>query len=160
MFNSHVRLVKGRLLYSYPNKTENETENKTTSLQNNLSDTNDEDTTMKTLSTLIFAATAAFAVNANAGTDALHGDPAINDVFPIQEISLQPQSIKSVADTGKQVWSIEYEEYVNPADFNLTSQNSVASMLQELENNPPAAGGTRTGDIFKWDSTADEYQLQ
>ena len=51
---------------------------------------------MKTLTTLIFAATTAFVVNAN-------------------------------ADTGNEVWSVEYEEYVNPADFNLTTQNSVAS---------------------------------
>ncbi len=115
---------------------------------------------MKTLSTLIFAATTAFAVNANAGTDALHGDPAINDVFPIQETSIQPQSLNTVADTGKQVWSIEYEEYVNPADFNLIEQNSVASLIQEMENNPPAAGGMQSGDTFNWDATAGEYQLQ
>ena len=115
---------------------------------------------MKTLSTLIFAATTAFAVNANAGTDALHGDPAINDVFPIQATSIQPQALKNIADTGKQVWSVEYEEYVNPADFNLIEQNSVASLIQELENNPPAAGGTHAGDTFKWDATAGEYQLQ
>ena len=115
---------------------------------------------MKTLSTLIFAATTAFAVNANAGTDALHGDPAINDVFPIQETSIQPQSLNTVADTGKQVWSIEYEEYVNPADFNLIEQNSVASLIQKLENNPPAAGRTQADDTFKWDTTAGEYQLQ
>ncbi len=51
---------------------------------------------MKTLTTLIFAATTAFVVNVN-------------------------------ADTGNEVWSVEYEEYVNPADFNLTTQNSVAS---------------------------------
>ena len=112
---------------------------------------------MKTLTTLIFAATAAFAVNANA--DAVHGDPDIGDVFPIQETSLQPQSINSIADTGKEVWSVEYEEYVNPADFNLTTQNSVASMLQELDSNPPAAGA-HSDNTFKWDETAGEYQLQ
>ena len=115
---------------------------------------------MKTLSTLIIAATTAFTVNANAGTDALHGDPAINDVFPIQETSIQPQALKTIADTGKEVWSVEYEEYVNPADFNLIEQNSVAGLIKEMENNPPAAGGTLTGDTFKWDATAGEYQLQ
>ena len=112
---------------------------------------------MKTLTTLFFAATAAFAVNANA--DAVHGDPGIGDVFPIQETSLQPQPVNTVADTGQEVWSVEYEEYVNPADFNLTTQDSVASMLQELDSNPPAAGA-RSDDIFKWDETAGEYQLQ
>ncbi len=112
---------------------------------------------MKTLTTLIFAATTAFAVNANA--DTVHGDPGIGDVFPIQETSLQAQFINTIADTGNEVWSVEYEEYVNPADFNLTTQNSVAGMLQELDGNPPAAGA-RSADIFKWDETAGEYQLQ
>ncbi len=125
---------------------------------------------MKTLTTLIFAATAAFAVNANA--DAVHGDPDIGDVFPIQETSLQPHSINTIADTsepvwylntvtdnGKNAWSVEYEEYVNPANLNQISQNSVASMLQELDSNPPAAGAY-SDDVFKWDETAGEYQLQ
>ena len=112
---------------------------------------------MKTLTTLIFAATAAFAVNANA--DAVHGDPSIGDVFPIQETSLQPQPINTIADTSKEVWSVEYEEYINPSDFNMTTQNSVASMLQELDSNPPAAGA-RSDNTFKWDETAGEYQLQ
>ncbi len=112
---------------------------------------------MKTLTTLLFAASAAFAVNANA--DAVHGDPGMGDVFPIQETSLQPQSLNTVADTGKLVWSVEYEEYVNPADFNLTAQNSVAGILQEMDNNPPAAGSSAQS-IFKWDATAGEYQIQ
>ncbi len=112
---------------------------------------------MKTLSTLLFAVSAVFAVNANA--DAVHGDPDIGDVFPIQETSIQPQALTTVADTGKQVWSVEFEEYVNPADFNLSAQNSVASMLQEMENNPPAAGG-HANSTFLWDETAGEYQLQ
>ncbi len=114
---------------------------------------------MKTLTTLLFAASAAFTVSANADTDALYGDPAINDVFPIQETSIQPQPVNTVADTGQEVWSVEYEEYINPADFNLSAQNSVAGVLHEMENNPPAAG-IRSDSTFLWDETAGEYQLQ
>jgi hypothetical protein len=113
---------------------------------------------MKTLATLLFAATAAVAFNANAGS--VYGDPGIGDVFPMQNVELQAQALKSVADTGETVWSVAYEEFVNPADFNLSTQaaQSVASVLQSMDNNPPAAG-SQSQEVFKWDETADEYQL-
>lgn len=117
---------------------------------------------MKTLTTLLFAVTAAVSFNANAS--ALHGDPAINEVFPMQATSLQPQQVSSVANTGELVWSVAYEEYVNPADFNLTSSatgnQSLASALQALDSNPPAAGSMTSKTPFVWDATAGEYQLQ
>ncbi|WP_198263913.1 hypothetical protein [sulfur-oxidizing endosymbiont of Gigantopelta aegis] len=114
---------------------------------------------MKTLATLLFAATAALSFNANA--DAVHGDPAIGDVFPVQNVTLQTQALNTVADTGEEVWSVAYEEYVNPADFNLnrSSTTTLASALQALDNNPPAAG-SQAQSVFTWDETADEYQLQ
>ncbi len=113
---------------------------------------------MKTLTTLLFAVTAAVSFNASA--DALHGDPAINDVFPIQTTSIQPQQVTNRADTGELVWSVAYEEYVNPADFNLVSTQTLAGALQALDSNPPAAGGMTSQSPFVWDSTAGEYQLQ
>ncbi len=113
---------------------------------------------MKTLATLLFAAATAVTFNANA--DTVHGDPGMADAFPVQEVQLQPQAVKAVADTGKQVWSVAFEEYVNPADFNLSSTpaTTVASALQTMDNNPPAAG-SQSQSVFKWNETAGEYQL-
>jgi glycerol-3-phosphate dehydrogenase len=119
---------------------------------------------MKTLSTLLFAVAASVSFTANAGSfnDALYGDPAINDVFPIATTALQAQALNTVADTGELVWSVEYEEFVNPADFNATrttQTTSLAGALQALDDNPPAAGNT-SDSVFLWDEDADEYQLQ
>lgn len=114
---------------------------------------------MKTLSTLLLAAMVAVSFNANA--DAVHGDPGMGDVFPMSSVTLQTQEVRSVADTGEEVWSVAYEEYVNPADFNATSTltDTVASALQALDDNPPAAG-SQSQSVFLWDETADEFQLQ
>ncbi len=113
---------------------------------------------MKTLTALFFAATILVSFNANA--DAVHGDPGIGDIFPMADVSLQANNIKIVADTGETVWSVTYEEYINPADFNMTSQQTIAGLIQEMEDNPPAAGGKRSASVFAWDETADEFQLQ
>ncbi len=114
---------------------------------------------MKTLTTLLFALSSVVAVNASA--DALYADPAIADVFPVQAVTIQTQSVTHVADTGQLVWSAAYEEYVNPADFNASYQQTttLASALETLDNNPPAAGRT-SHSTFVWDTTAGEYQLQ
>ena len=113
---------------------------------------------MKTLSTLLFAVAAAVSFNANA--DSLYGDPSMGDIFPIQDTVLQAQDVTTVRDTGQLVWSVEYEEYVNPADFNAAKQGqTLASALQAMDNNPPAAGHY-SDSTFIWDATAGEYQLQ
>ncbi|WP_198263082.1 hypothetical protein [sulfur-oxidizing endosymbiont of Gigantopelta aegis] len=115
---------------------------------------------MKTLTTLLFAASITIAFNANAESDAVYGDPDIGDVFPIAEVMIQTQTPQYIADTGKEVWNASYEEYVNPADFNMSSQQTVAGLMQEMENNPPAAGRQAIGSVFVWDEVADEFQLQ
>ena len=112
---------------------------------------------MKTIATILFAAATTFSFNANAAP--VHGDPGIGDVFPVQEVAIQTGEIKTVPNTGKEVWSVVFEEWVNPADFNSDARHSIASALIELENNPPAAGN-RYNQTFIWDETAGEYQLQ
>ncbi len=114
---------------------------------------------MKTLSTLLLAAT--FAVSFNANADVVHGDPGMGDVFPMNKVTLQTQEVSTVADTGEKVWSVAFEEYVNPADFNTpgTQTNTLAGALQALDDNPPAAG-VQSQSVFLWDETADEFQLQ
>ena len=117
--------------------------------------------TMKTntkIATLLVALSAAFSINANA--DSVYGDPSMGDVFPVENVQLQSaQPARYVADTGKQVWSTPYEQWVNPADFNSVAKQTVASALNRLDNNPPAAGSHSDG-VFIWDETADEFQLQ
>ena len=112
---------------------------------------------MKTITTLLIAVAASFSLNANA--DPLYGDPDIGDVFPMENITIQDQELTIVEDTGKQIWSVSYEQWVNPADFNSTAKQTLASVLQELENNPPAAGKSSSA-VFIFDETAGEYQLQ
>ncbi len=113
---------------------------------------------MKTLNSLLIALTAAVSLNANA--DPLYGDPAIDDIFPMEDVAIKHQTIKTdIADTGRLVWSVPYEQWVNPADFNSSAKRTIASALQELENNPPASG-SYSRELFKWDETAGEYQLQ
>ena len=111
---------------------------------------------MKTIATIIFATVTTISLNANAAP--VHGDPGIGDVFPIQDITIQPGEIKMVRNSGKEVWSVTYEEWVNPADFNSDARQTIASALNQLENNPPAAG--KYSQTFIWDNTAGEYQLQ
>ena len=113
---------------------------------------------MKTITTLLIAATAAFSMSANA--DEYYNDPGIGDAFPMQNVVLQEQAVRAdIADTGKLVWSTPYEQWVNPADFNSTAKQTIANALQELEDNPPAAGKLSSA-VFIWDETAGEYQLQ
>jgi len=114
---------------------------------------------MKTLTTLLVAATAAISINANADPlmDIIHPESA--DIFQLNEGVIVPQDLVFVEDTGKQVWSFEYEEYVNPSDFNSSAKQTIASALEELKNNPPAAGKA-SSSVFVWDEIADEYQLR
>ena len=113
---------------------------------------------MKTITTLLIAIAASFTLNANADTS-LYGDPGIGDVFPMNDVSYQSNEVTYVQDTGEQVWSVEYEQWVNPADFNSTAKLTVADILQELETNPPAAGGVRPSNgVFIYNETAGEYR--
>lgn len=114
---------------------------------------------MKTITTLLIAVAASFSLNANADSS-LYNDPGIGDVFPIENVSYKATDVTYVKDTGEEVWNVEYEQWVNPADFNSTAKLTVADVLQKLETNPPAAGGIRQNDVFIYDETAGEYQLQ
>jgi hypothetical protein len=114
----------------------------------------------RTISVTAIALSAGIAFNANAGFSAeLYNDPAINDVFPEQSVTIKEQPVRIINDRSQLVWSTSYEEWVNPADFSSSAQQTIASALLEMENNPPAAGG-RPNQVFIWDETADEYQLQ
>ncbi len=136
---------------------------------------------MKTITTLLIAVAVSFSLNASADDSGdLHNDPGMGDVFPMESVMLKeqkraPYEVFSfertmineqqrspyIADTGKEVWSVEYEQWVNPADFNVSSKLiTVADIVKELEENPPAANGMSHDPVFIWDDNAGEYQLQ
>jgi len=135
---------------------------------------------MKTITTLLIAVAASFSLNVSADSGDLHNDPGMGDVFPMENVVLKEQQrtpyevfsferttineqqrTPYIADTGKEVWSVEYEQWVNPADFNVTTKViTVADILRELETNPPASNGMSFDPVFKYDETAGEYQLQ
>ncbi len=117
---------------------------------------------MKTIAILLIAVAASFSLNVSADSGDLHNDPGIGDVFPMENtMTKEQQRAPYIADTGKEVWSVEYEQWVNPADFNVTTEViTVADILRELETNPPASSGMSSEPVFKYDDTAGEYQLQ
>ncbi|MCK5647465.1 MAG: hypothetical protein KAI22_01175 [Gammaproteobacteria bacterium] len=116
---------------------------------------------MKTLKTLF--ATAIIASVTLAGTaqadelmDIIHPESA--DLFDHStSINASSQtglfSLNNDGDT--QVWSYEFEQYVNPDDLN---SNNYADINQYLEANPTAAGAPGE-DVFKWDPTYDGFMI-
>jgi len=117
---------------------------------------------MKTITTLLIAVAASFSLNVSADSGDLHNDPGIGDVFPMEDVVIKVQQrAPYIADTGKEVYYVEYEEWINPADFNVSTKLiTIADIIKELETNPPAANGMKFDPVFKYDDTAGEYQLQ
>ena len=63
-------------------------------------------------------------------------------------------------DHNKQsVWSTEYEQYVNPAEFT-TEIASLDDVNRYMEVNPSAAQKTKGREVFIYNETAGEYHLQ
>ena len=118
---------------------------------------------MKTITTLLIAVAASFSLNASAyDSSELHNDPGIGDVFPMEDTVIKEQKrAPYIADTGQEVWSNDYEQWVNPADFNVSTKLiTISDINKELETNPPASNGMSFDPVFKYDDTAGEYQLQ
>jgi co-chaperonin GroES (HSP10) len=114
---------------------------------------------MKTITTILTAVAVSFSLNVSAD---LYNDPGMGDVFPMENIQLKEQQrTPYIVDTGKQVYYEKYEEWINPADFNVTTEViTVADILRELETNPPASNGMSSDPVFIFDETAGEYQFQ
>ena len=109
---------------------------------------------MKTLTTLIAVVATSFALNANAeytDTEVLN----IGEIFPIQTTNVQSSEVAGVSSPNEMVWDSNSEGYIS----NSIVENSVAGALLELENNPPAAGGS-SNEVFIYNELAGEYHLQ
>ncbi len=118
---------------------------------------------MKTLTTLFASAVIASVslagtVQADQLMDTIHPESA--DLFDHStSISASNQNeivnLNEGSADGSQVWSYEYEQYVNPADF---AKPDYADINKFMEDNPTAAG-RRNDEVFKWNELDGDYHL-
>jgi phage head maturation protease len=71
-------------------------------------------------------------------------------------------NIRSYGDNYNKnsVWSSEFEEYINPADFNQNDWVNIHNINQYMDDNPTAAGKQQDDEVFTYNDTAGEYHLQ
>ena len=121
---------------------------------------------MKTLKTLLtatlFASVAITAtVQADNSLSSLIYEESSNIYGEVSHQNSTQTDILSYGDNSNQtsVWSTEYEQYVNPADFQQADIASVGDINQHMSSNPAAAGQS-SGSVFIYNEIAGEYHLQ
>ncbi|MDX2503667.1 MAG: hypothetical protein QNL62_04210 [Gammaproteobacteria bacterium] len=118
---------------------------------------------MKTLLTSAILASAVIAgtVQADNSLSSLIYEESANIYADVSYEKSSAASIRSYGDDHNQnsVWSYEYEQYVNPADFKQAELASVGYVNQYMGSNPTAAGKT-SGNVFIYNELAGEYHLQ
>ena len=121
---------------------------------------------MKTLKILL---TATLLVSAAAvQADAISESPLSNLIYVESSVvystngqqSSSPQGILSYGDDHNKnsVWSTEFEQYVNPGDFQQGEVANVEDVNSLMGDNPTAAGTSR--ETFIYNELAGEYHLQ
>lgn len=83
----------------------------------------------------------------------VYSDVTLQDSMQIGIVSYSDDANKN------SVWSSEFEQYVNPADFKPTEIASVGDVNQYVGGNPTAAGKNKA-DVFIYNETAGEFHLQ
>ncbi|MCP3849549.1 MAG: hypothetical protein GY694_04830 [Gammaproteobacteria bacterium] len=121
-------------------------------------------TLLKTLVTASLFASVTLAATAQAD-DALSNLIYEESSNIYSEISLKASEQIGVLSFGdnankNSVWSSEFEEYVNSADYKSTDIVSIDDVNQLMENNPTAAGRAKGREVFVYNTTAGEYHLQ
>ncbi len=118
---------------------------------------------MKTLLiTALFASAAIVTtVQADNSLSNLIYDESSNIYSEVSHQNSTPVGILSYGDNSNSgsVWSTEYEQYVNPADFKQSEIANLGDVNQYLGSNPTAAGQS-AGETFIYNETAGEYHLQ
>lgn len=108
---------------------------------------------MKTLTTLLIASATAFSLNVSADVNGyLGGDTEAeylyNEVNNFQEV--------------RQVTSVDDITYFTDNEYKYNEQfenNGIASILNDLENSPPASGGSSiNGALFLGERADEEYK--
>jgi hypothetical protein len=119
---------------------------------------------MKTLLISAIVASAAFTglVQADNSLSSLIYENSSNIFAAAVYTKSTEDSIRSYGDNYNQnsVWSFEYEQYVNPADFKQNTIASVGDVNQYMGSNPTAAGKMKGPETFIYNETAGEYHLQ
>jgi hypothetical protein len=121
---------------------------------------------IKSLLTSAFIASVAFtgAVQAEQWDDALYNiiHPESADILNVGDYRKSTEEgVFSLNDdfNTDSVWSYEFEQYVNPADFQRPALASTDDVNQYMGNHPTAAGDG-TQEVFFYNETAGEYHLQ
>lgn len=123
--------------------------------------------TLKTLLTSVLFTSVAMAGIAQAEPrsdnelyDIIHPESA--DIFNIGDYRTSSTvGIISLSDDHNKnsVWSYEFEQYVDPADFQQAELSSVADINHYMGSQPTAAGSSQH-EVFIYNETAGEYHLQ
>lgn len=120
--------------------------------------------TLKILVTSVLLASAAITATAQADNSLsnLIYEESSNIFTDVSYKKSTPTGIFSFGDDhdNDSVWSSEYEQYVNPADFKQAEMASIGDVNQYLGSNPAAAGKMKGREIFIYNETAGEYHLQ
>ncbi|MCU7798720.1 MAG: hypothetical protein KZQ70_00910 [gamma proteobacterium symbiont of Lucinoma myriamae] len=118
---------------------------------------------LKTLlaSTLIAATMITGAAQADNSLSSLIYEESSNIFAEVSYTKSSADSIRSYGDDANKdlVWSYEYEQYVNPADFKQAALASANDVNQYMSRQPTAAG-ERSDSVFIYNETAGEYHLQ
>ncbi len=118
---------------------------------------------MKTLTTLLTAtlfASVAITAQADNPISNLTYEASSNIFAEVSTQSSTPEVILSYGDDANKgsVWSTEFEQYVNPGDFQQGNIASVEDVNRLVGDNPTAAGTSR--ETFIYNELAGEYHLQ
>jgi len=120
---------------------------------------------MKTLKTLLTSALFASVaitgtVQADNSLSSLIYEESQNIYSEVTHQSSTQEGIASYSDDANKtsVWSSEYEQYVNPADFKQDAA-SIDDVNRYMGSNPTAAGQS-SSNVFIYNETAGEYHLQ
>jgi len=121
---------------------------------------------MKTLNTLLTAAilaSAAITGTAQAGNplSSITYEDSHNMFNTVNHLDSKSVPILSYGDdaNARAVWSTEYEQYVNPADFETSNLAGIADVNQYMGKNPTASG-VNSREIFIYNENAGDFQLQ
>ncbi len=124
---------------------------------------------MKTLNLVLTSALFASialsgSVQAEQWDDALYNTihPESADIFNVGDYQRSTdEGVFSLNDdhNSNSVWSYEFEQYVNPDDFQRSELASTSDVNRYMGNNPTATGSD-THEVFIYNETAGDFQLQ
>ena len=117
----------------------------------------------KILTTALFASiTFAGTAQADNSLSSLIYEESSNIYSEVNHQSSTPTGIISYSDDANKnsVWSSEYEQYVNPTDFQQANIANVSDVNEYMGSNPAAAKRMNGRETFTYNEIAGEYHLQ